>query len=156
MKNGTRRISSLTLLLALCMTLATAAPQMKESNTEFGKYNIEASSNCLHVDGQDLETFQLNYSNFEQPIQIGILKTKKCKNFVVRTKDGLEVLYVCKKQCFGVNKMDKDYSTGKKSSTYKIDRTAYLHQRVITTQEKTDKQLMELIACYLPLLIDKA
>ncbi len=156
MKKPVRTVSSFTLLFLLCATLVSATPKLKESNTEFGKYQIKAAQKTISIDGVQVPTYTVFYNNFEDPVHIGILNTKKCKNFIVRTTDGFEVLYVCNKSYFGVDKMDKDFSLHKTSSKYKLNRTEFLHQRVITTNQKTEEQLLELIACYLPMLIEKA
>lgn len=125
------------------------------SLTELGTYSIIKAEVPMVVDDQVLETYELVYENASNPVRIGIINEKKCTTFLVRS-DEVEVQYVCQKGVFGVRKMDKKYrELEEKSSDSKMDRINYLSQRIITQKQKSDKELLGLIACYFPVLVEK-
>lgn len=124
-----------------------------QSLTELGQYTISTSAEALKMGGEALTTYELNYTNSDSPILIGVKKTKKCMNFIIHT-DNFEVEYVCKKHVFGVKRISKEYQT---VSTEVIDKmmnnAQFYAQRVITQYPKTEEELLGLIACYFPSLI---
>lgn len=125
------------------------------SHTDLGKYSIVKSKVPMVVNDQVLDTYELVYENAAKPVQIGIVNEKKCTTFLVRS-DEIEVQYMCQKGVFGVKKMDKKYrQLDENRSDSKMDRVNYLSQRVITKNSKTEKELLGLIACYFPVLVEK-
>lgn len=123
------------------------------SLTAFGNYSISTSSKALTMDGQALETYELKYSNADTPVLIGLQKTKKCVNFIVRT-DNFEVQYVCNRHVFGVKRVNKNYQTvSPKVIDELMDNGDFYSQRIISQHPKTQEELLGLIACYFPSLI---
>ena len=124
-----------------------------QSLTELGQYTIDLSPKAIKIGDEALNTYQLVYSESNSPILIGVKKTKKCRNFIVRT-DGFEVEYICNKHVFGVKKVNEKYrEVDPAKVTAKLDNYQYYAQRVISQNPKNEEELLGLIACYFPLLI---
>ena len=125
------------------------------SLTDLGNYSIVKSEVPMVVNDQVLNTYDLVYENASKPVRIGVISEKKCTTFLVRSNE-VEVQYVSQKGIFGVKKMDKQYRelTAATADT-KIDKVNYYSQRVISQKAKTEKELLGLIACYFPVLVEK-
>jgi len=124
-----------------------------QSLTELGQYSIKTSADALTIAGEALKTYELNYENSDSPVLIGVKKTKKCMNFIVRT-DNFEVEYVCNKHVFGVKRINKEYQTVNSEVTNSMmDNAQFYTQRVISQNPKTEEELLGLIACYFPSLV---
>lgn len=125
------------------------------SHTDLGKYSIVKSEVPMVVNDQVLDTYELVYENASKPVKIGVINEKKCTTFLVRS-DEIEVQYMCQKGVFGVKKMDKKYrQLDENSSDFKMDRVNYLSQRIITQKSKSENEMLGLIACYFPVLVEK-
>jgi hypothetical protein len=82
-----------------------------------------------------------------------VKKTKKCRNFIVRT-DNFEIEYICNNHVFGVRKVNKDYCAVDASKVNELlDNFQFYAQKVISQNPKTEEELLGLIACYFPSLI---
>lgn len=124
-----------------------------QSLTEFGQYSLQLSSQPMKIGNEELKTYELVYENSDSPVLIGIKKTKKCMNFIVRT-DNFEVEYVCKEHVFGVKRINKDFQTIDTNAINEmLDNADFYSQRVISQNPKTEEELLGLIACYFPSLI---
>lgn len=124
-----------------------------QSLTELGQYSIQTSNDALEINGMALKTYEINYSNSDTPVLIGVKKTKKCMNFIVRT-DNFEVEYVCNKHVFGVKRISKEFQTVNSEVVNEMMNNAQFYtQRVISQNPKTEEELLGLIACYFPSLI---
>lgn len=151
------------IILTICVALLSlgATAKIKDgkamtgnSLTEFGKYTIMKSDNPMFINGEELRTYDLVYENTSSPIRVGIMKDKKCINFIVKS-DVFEVEYVCNKGVFGVKKIDEKFSDlPKESNEAKLDKVSYYAQRVICQNHKTEDELLGLIACYFPNLVN--
>jgi hypothetical protein len=125
------------------------------SLTGFGKYTIVMSESPMVINSQAVPTFELLYENTANPVRIGVIKEKKCTTFVVRS-DEFEVQYSCDKGVFGVKKMDKKYrELPEETCDSKIDKVNFYAQRIITQNPKTEDEMLGLIACYFPNLVDE-
>jgi hypothetical protein len=152
------------LILTICMALVSvvATANVKDSKaltgnslTEFGKYSITVSSVPMVVNNEVVKTFDLSYENTTNPIRIGVVKSDECMVYIVRSDD-FEIQYSCKKGVFGVKKIDSQYQTlPKEEMNAKLDRVNYLAQRVISTNKKSEDELLGLIACYFPALVNE-
>ncbi len=124
-----------------------------QSLTELGQYTIDLSPKAMKIGNEVLNTYQLVYSESNSPILIGVKKTKKCRNFIVRT-NGFEVEYICNRHIFGVKKVDAKYrEVSLVNVNAKLNNYQFYTQRVISQYPKTEKELLGLIACYFPLLL---
>lgn len=124
-----------------------------QSMTELGSYTIQESAKALTIGDEALKTYELSYNNSDSPVLIGVKKTKKCMNFIVRT-DNFEVEYVCNNHVFGVKRINKEYQTiSTDAINAMLDNSDYFRQRVISQNPKNEAELLGLIACYFPSLI---
>ncbi len=133
-------------------TLATSA-ENKNAETEFGTYTVVESqqSNAVITGGN--HAYTIHYAQLDAPVTVQVVEENDCKVYLVRT-EGYEVQYVCNGNTFGVQYMSEGYATlPVKEMQKKLNRTAYLHQRVVSQGIKSEKEFVRLIACYLPELI---
>lgn len=145
----------------MCLLLAGLFTSAKEKGTsltssimtELGQYSISNSTEAIIIGNVALKTYEVKYSNNESPVLIGVQKTKKCCNFIVRSGN-FEVEYVCKNHVFGVKRIDKEFQTVSPDVVNRLmDNYDFYTQRVITQNPKTEEELIGLIASYFPSLI---
>jgi hypothetical protein len=152
------RIGILTLSLLMVCLFTTAKGSgtsllSGQSLTELGQYSIDVADHPISIGAETLKTYELKYENCESPVLIGVKKTKKCMNFIVRTEN-FEIEYVCNNHVFGVNRINKDYQTVEsRQISQMLNNTEYFHQQVISQNPKTEMELLGLIACYFPTLV---
>ena len=145
---------SLMVLFALSAFGEGIEPMKGSSHTEFGDYTIMLSENPLVLDNKELITYDLQYSNVKQVIRIGIEKTKRCRNFVVKYPN-FEIQYVCSKKGFGVKRVDPEFISVKPEAvTALLDETQFNYQQLILSEEQETEELLHLIACFFPKLIN--
>ncbi|SHE95110.1 hypothetical protein SAMN05444274_10367 [Mariniphaga anaerophila] len=146
-------------LLALVMGVS-ARVKLNEaitgnSLTDFGKYTITKSETPMVVNELAVTTYELKYENTANPVRIGVVKEKKCTTFLVKSEQ-FEVQYSCNKGSFGVQKMDKKYrELPAVACDSKFNKTSFYAQRVICQSLKTEEELLGLIACYFPNLVEE-
>lgn len=148
-------MSVMFLMIVGTLSLNAGQPIRGESYTEFGDYSIVLSDTPMVINGKELITYDLKYSNVNDVIKIGIDETKRCKNFIVK-HPGFEIEYVCTKKSFGVSMMDPEYSSIALETVNAImDNNQFKYQeRILSEQQPTD-ELLQLIASYFPQLILK-
>jgi hypothetical protein len=152
------KVGTLMIWLLLVSLFATAKEKgtsliSGQSLTELGQYSIRTSTEAMTVGNEMLKTYELNYTNSDSPVLIGVKKTKKCMNFIVRT-DNFEIEYVCNKNVFGVKRIDKENQTVSSAVINEmLDNAEFYSQRVISQYPKSEEELLGLIACYFPSLI---
>lgn len=128
---------------------------MGNSLSDFGSYTIVQSDAPLAVEGKTIETYDLLYENTRNPIRIGILEERESTTFLVKS-DEFEIQYKCGNGVFGVKKLEPRFQElPAEANEAKLNRVNYLAQRVICRSNKSDKELMGLIACYLPNLVNQ-
>ena len=152
------------LILTICTTLfwLSASAKIKDgtaltgnSLTEFGKYTIVNSEVPMVINDKAVTTYDLTYENSSETFRIGLVKEKKCTNYIVRT-DEFEMQYTCNRGMFGAKKMEKRFQEiPKEDVNAKLDKVNYYSQRVICQNEKSEDVLLGLIACYFPTLINE-
>ena len=149
-------------ILTICVAVLSlgASAKIKDgqaltgnSLTEFGKYTLTASDAPMVINNEVVKTYDLMYENTSNPIRVGLVKEEKCTTYLVRTDD-FEIQYTCNKGVFGVKKIENRFQTlPKEEMDAKLDRVNYFSQRVICTNEKSEEELLGLIACYFPKLV---
>ena len=146
------------LALLLCYTVgftkSTGSDVIKgDSMTSLGEYTIQEAIYPLEVSGTSFKTLLLQYENAERPIQIGIETKKKCVNFIIKGPN-FEMEYICNRKTFGAKSISSQYQEiNENINLVVLDAEQLSAQRVISISEKTEKELLGLIACYLPSLI---
>ena len=151
-------------ILTICVAVLSLSASAKikdgqaltgNSLTEFGKYTLTASDAPMVINNEVVKTYDLMYENTSNPIRVGLVKEEKCTTYVVRTDD-FEIQYTCNKGVFGVKKIENRFQTlPKEEMDAKLDRVNYFSQRVICTNEKSEEELLGLIACYFPKLVNE-
>lgn len=125
------------------------------SLTDFGKYTITKSENPISVQGEELRTYDLVYENTSEPVRIGLLCEGKCTSFIVKS-EGFEVQYTCNKGVFGVKKIEQRFQElPREVNEAKLNKVSYYSQRVICQNKKSEDELLGLIACYFPNLVNE-
>jgi hypothetical protein len=125
------------------------------SLSEFGKYTIVLSESPMVINNEAITTYELMYENTANPVRIGVVREKKRTTFIVRSEQ-FEVQYASDKGIFGVQKMDKKYrELPEATCDSKFNKVSYYAQRVITQNPKSEEELLGLIACYFPTLVDE-
>ncbi len=125
------------------------------SLTEFGKYTIVNSDVQMVLNNQVVKTYELTYENTNTSILIGVLPDKGCTKFVVKS-DEFEVQYECNRGVFGVKKIEKQYQDlPTEANIAKLNKVSYYAQRCICQNQKTEEELLGLIACYFPNLVNE-
>lgn len=151
------------LVITGCLILSGLTGQAKvkdaraitgNSLSDFGKYSIEMAETPMILNGEEVKTYELVYENTNRAVQVGVVQEKNCTSFILKT-DLFEIEYVCKKNVFGVKKIEKKYAgIGSPENDAVLNRVGYFSQRVITQNPKTETELLGLIACYFPGLIN--
>lgn len=151
-------------ILTICVAVLSlgASAKIKDgrsltgnSLTEFGKYTVMVSDAPMVINNEAVKTYDLMYENTNNPIRVGLVKEEKCTTYVVRTDD-FEIQYSCNNGVFGVKKTESRFQTlPKEEIDAKLDRVNYFSQRVISTNKKSEEELLGLIACYFPKLVNE-
>jgi hypothetical protein len=151
-------------ILTICVALVSlgASAKIKDgkaltgnSLTEFGKYTIVVSDAPMVINNEVVKTYDLMYENMVNPVHIGLVQEEQCITFVVRTDD-FEIQYACNNGVFGVKKIESRFQTlPKEEMDAKLNRVSYFAQRVICTNKKSEDELLGLIACYFPALVNE-
>lgn len=142
-------ITSVLLVLAVFMSNA----KTKNAVTQFGTYAVHQTDNANAVVKASNNEYTIHYEQFDAPVSVKIVKKGKYKIYLVRTQ-GYEVQYVCNGNKFGVEYMSEGFATqATKEMKKKINRTAFLYQRVLSQEIKSEKEYVRLIACFLPELM---
>jgi len=151
-------------ILTICVALVSlgASAKIKEgkaltgnSLTEFGKYTITVSDEPMIIASEAVKTYDLMYENTGNPIRVGLVKEEQCTTFVVRSGD-FEIQYSCNKGVFGVKRIESRFQTlPKKEIDAKLNKVNFFSQRVISANKKSEEELLGLIACYFPVLVNE-
>ncbi len=154
------------IFLAICVAVLSVGATAKikdgkamtgNSLTTFGKYTIVNSETPMVYNNKVLKTFDLTYENTSNPVRIGLLceDELKCKTFIIRT-DEFEIEYACRNNVFGVKKIEKRFQElPKEEMEMKLNKVSYYSQRVICQGKKSEDDMLGLIACYFPDLINE-
>ena len=154
MKAQIRSLIILVLSILPAAGLFATEPIQGSSNTEFGDYSIKRSEKSMLVNKTEIPTYELSYSNLKDNIVIGINEQKRCKDFIIKSPN-FEVQYVCTKKGFGVRKIDEEYASVNPSVVNALlDNQQFAYQELITGSKKSEDELLHLIACYFPFLIN--
>lgn len=138
-------------LFMFVITLGFA--ENKNAETEFGTYTVIESEKSNPVIMKGDNEYTIHYAELDAPVSVKVVEQNDCKVYLVRT-NGYEVQYVCNGSTFGVQYMSEEFaSIPVKEMQKKLNRTAYLHQRVLSQGIKSEKEFVRLIACYLPELM---
>jgi hypothetical protein len=142
-------------LLMLAISTASFAKEFVaggKTYTSVGDYKIEIADDPVMINNVQYKAYIISYENSPLQVKVVVMKGKDCKNFVVLS-DKLNVQYVCNKDYFGIKKLDASL-TGYTTSVEAMNRSAYFHQRVLTSGQGSEMENTQLIAAYFPMLIN--
>ena len=151
-------------ILTICVAILSLGTSAKvkdtkaltgNSLTDFGKYTVMVSEMPMVLDNEVVKTYELTYENTANPVHVGVVEEEECVTYVVRS-DEFEIEYTCNNGVFGVKKIESRYQTlPKEELDAKLNRVSYFQQRVICTNKKSEDEILGLIACYFPKLINE-
>ena len=145
-------------LLLVAFSTASIAREVVASgktHTALGDYKITLADNPVTINGEELKAFVISYQNSPLEVTVAIRKGKKCKDYIVLS-DKLSVQYVCNKNYFGVEKLDKSLvCEGFSTSDESLNRNEYFHQKVLIQGHTGELENTQMIAAYFPMLINE-
>ena len=150
-----RMISLIAIASILSLASFSKAPVAKgKTHCCLGNYIIEKAADPILVNGVALKSFVVSYDNSDMTVTIGIDNSdKKCTTYIVKSDD-LTVQYDCKRQIFGVNRVNRKYlDDGHETSDKLLNRSEYFHQIVLTRNENSQLGYVKLISVFYPKLI---
>jgi hypothetical protein len=122
--------------------------------TVIGDYKIEVAETPVVLNGKELKTYVISYDNSNEKVTVAVDKQKKHSNYLV-ISEKLNVQYVSNSSYFGVEKLGKEYTKlGFKTKDEAINRSAYFHQKVISTEPAGALENTKMIAAYFPALVN--
>jgi hypothetical protein len=121
--------------------------------SKVGDYKIEVAETPFILDGRELKTYVISYSNSPLKVTVAVDKDKNCSNYLV-ISDKLSVQYVCNDTYFGVEKVSRKYkNVGISTADNELNRTEYFNQKVLTPGNSSVLENTKLIAAYFPALV---
>jgi hypothetical protein len=151
-----KKIFFATLLLAAFSSVSFAQAFIASGNTHsaLGDYRIELAKNTVTVNGEKLKAYIISYENSPLKVTVAIQNQNDCKRYFA-LGDKLSVMYVCNKDYFGVEIIDKSLKIeGFSTSTAALDKRNYFHQKVLAPGKRGEIESTQLIAVYFPMLVN--
>jgi hypothetical protein len=150
-----KRMILFTVLLAAVCTAAFGEKVVAKGQTftALGDYRIEVVDNPLTMMGTDCKTYTIRYENSPLEVKVIVCKDRKCRRYLV-ISDKLSVQYVCNKDFFGVERLDKMFeSEGYVTTDKNLNRFEYFHQKILGPGQQPELTATKLIAAYFPNLL---
>jgi len=146
-------LSVMVAVLISAGAFATTVVAKGKTFSKIGDYKIEVAENPYILDGRELKTYVISYSNSPLKVTVAVDKDKKCSNYLV-ISDKLSVQYVCNDSFFGVEKLSRKYGKmGLSTVDNELNRSEYFHQKVLTAGNNTVLENTKLIAAFFPALL---
>lgn len=143
----------LTGVAAFVFCLVTFSVSATDADRTFSDYDIVPVSN-QDLDANADKAWILSYDHNESPIVITLHQNKRSKHYVVRAEH-FEVSYVCCKKGFGAARVKAEYREFPDEITNSIlNETELNRQKILTSNQVSEKQALDLIAAYLPDLVN--
>ena len=137
----------------LMLSITSIAVSAAEINRTYDDYDIVQISN-QDLEGDAEKAWTLSYDNNESSIVISLHQNKRSKHYVVRA-DNFEIAYVCCKKGFGASYVKSEYSEVPIELTNRvINETELNRQKILTPTQLSEEKALELIAVYLPDLVN--
>ena len=143
------------LFLAVCtVSFGKKVVAKGQTFTALGDYTIETVDNPIPMMGNGCTAYSIKYENSPMDVTVIICKDNKCQRYVV-VSDKLSVQYVCRKEYFGVETIDKKFEAdGYKTDVENMNLVEYYHQKVLGPGQKPELEATQLIASYFPSLLN--
>jgi hypothetical protein len=127
-----------------------------KTHSVMGDYKIEKTDTPVTINGEEFKAFLITYKNSPLEVKVVVRKGQNCKNYLVLS-DELSVQYVCNKNYFGVERLDKSLEKdGYSTADGSINRSEYFRQKVLSHGNLSDIESTQLIAAYFPQLMNSA
>lgn len=126
-----------------------------KTHSSLGDYKIEIADNPVTINGEQLKAYIISYQNSPLVVTVAVRKDKNCKSYFVLS-DKVSVLYVCNREYFGVQRLDKNLKVENAaftSSDEGLNRSEYFHQKLISPGTHTELESTQFIAAYFPMLV---
>ena len=148
MKTSTIRFAGFSVLLFL-----TSFSFAGSANKGINEFEITQVEN--HYFGKSIEkVWTINYSEQKKPVTIALRKVGNEKQYLVRSQN-FEVMYASDNEGFGVRKIHPSLKEipGKITASV-LNKQQMKNQRILTRNEVSDAYALDLIASYLPDLLN--
>ncbi len=143
----------ITILAVATLLSANLVSNARTPNSGTDEFEITPVGN-LYLGKNITKVWTVNYSENENPVTITLQKNKNEKEFVVRS-EFFEVMYVSSDAGFGVKQIrSSQREVPAAITTSVLNKQQMENQRMITPNKVTDEYAMELIASYLPDLLN--
>lgn len=132
-------------LLAFALTLQAKNQFSGKTNTFVGDYCVtEISEN----------NYEISYSNSSEKLNVEVCSEKEECCYLIRSPK-VELMYVCNKAGFGLRKMPLNLQR-MKTSVYRnyLKTEAFKNQSLLSIKQKDTKEVLGLIACFMPEVIN--
>lgn len=157
MKKHTIKNTVLVLAVAVLTSFATSSFALTtlegNSTTDFGKYTLAESENCVVMNNVAYKTWNLTYEGSNETYQV--LYSPNADGtccFLVRN-DKFEIKYANEGNGFGVQLVEQGERTIKKKAIMKqINYDNFVSQLILTQKDKTEEEYLGLVASFMPLL----
>ncbi len=149
MKTVTIRLSVIVFLLMA--SLFSFANSEKSGNQEVKITQVEN----LYLGKSAEKVWTIRYSEQKNPVTITLRKIAKGKEYIVRT-EFFEVVYASTKEGFGVKDMRRAWrEVPEEISSSVLNKQQIQNQKALTPNSVSDDYALELIASYLPDLLNE-
>lgn len=142
-------------IAALALYLFASAPVNAANANKLESLYVISEVEHLHLGNNIEKVWTLSYSKQESPVTITLYESNHGKKYVVRSKF-FEVLYASDKSGFGVRKMHHSMKQVPVDINSKVlNQKEMENQQILKTGVLTDDDALNLIASYLPNLLNK-
>jgi hypothetical protein len=146
---------SLISFVVICLFVFTLTVQATGLRTEFNSYEIEKLDD-LYLGKKVEQVWTLSYSSDESPVTVVKRNTAEGTKYVVHSKF-FEVSYASTVSGFGAQEVRKAWSgVPRKINKAVINKEELKRQEIISPKKVNDERALELIASYLPELLNDA
>ena len=150
-----KRLIMITALLALACTVTFGEKVIAKGQTftAMGDYKVVRLDDAVPMLGNDCQAYTIKYENSPIEVRVIVCKDKDCRRYLVVT-DKLSVQYVCNRNYFGVERLDKKFEAEGYITTDKcLNRYEYFHQKVLGPGQKSELEATSIIAAFFPHLL---
>jgi hypothetical protein len=124
-----------------------------KTHSSLGDYKIEIANSPVTINGEEFKAFVISYQNSPLEVKVAVRNDGKEKKYFVLSEK-LSVQYVCNKNYFGVERLDKSFEKdGYSTSEAALNKLEYFHQKALTSGQGCEMDNTMLIAAYFPRLI---
>lgn len=149
MKTMTFRSAMLSALLLVCS--ASFASDLKSESQEVKITPIEN----LYLGKTAEKVWNVTYSNQKKPVTITLHQERHSKKYIVRS-EFFEVTYVLNKHGFGVTRVSRSLQlVPEEINSSVLNKQQLEYQKILTTNQISEEYALQLIANYLPDLINE-